>query len=338
MQMMLSVNFFITRQGGCSLFARYPVPEWKGFICTGELGEQKSESLLEGTVEGSGSVQSPRKPWLGKRLIESTWGVFGHRGPSNKELWVGEKWGACRCLNENGCFPQLSHRDKSSGLDTTKKADRGCSESHNSLSLGKQWVQAAVCYLSVAEGGQGLVNIHSKIASFKPQTAQWLLHTSGPSWLLRRAEHLGNDKWLFFFYCLKMWTLLEWRCFTALCCRHGWFSRLQVPQMKHQVCGCLRILLFFLFFYFLKNFLETQTRQSQRRAGCAKLGPLMVMAAVSVDPLRARSKHHLWMANTVFILSAHHSSCGRVAGRRSAAVIYNPSPGYLNILWIFKST
>lgn len=43
--------------------------------------------------------------------------------------------GARRSLNENGCFPQLSHRNKSSGLDTTKKPDRGCSESHNRFLL-----------------------------------------------------------------------------------------------------------------------------------------------------------------------------------------------------------
>lgn len=52
----------------------------------------------------------------------------------------------------------------------------------------------------------------------------------------------------------------------------------------------------FCFFVFLKNFLETQTRRSHGRAGCSKLGPLMMMAAVSVDPLRARSKHHLCQA------------------------------------------
>lgn len=31
------------------------------------------------------------------------------------------KRGPRRCLNENGCFPQLSRRDKRSGLGTTKK-------------------------------------------------------------------------------------------------------------------------------------------------------------------------------------------------------------------------
>ncbi len=68
---------------------------------------------------------------------------------------------------------------------------------------GKRWVQAAVLYLPVAEGGQGLINIQSKIASFRLQTAQRLLYTSGPGWLdtarllLRRAGHLGYDKQLF---------------------------------------------------------------------------------------------------------------------------------------------
>lgn len=37
---------------------------------------------------------------------------------------------------------------------------------------GKHWVRAAVLYLPVAEGGQGLVDILSKHASFRIQTAQ----------------------------------------------------------------------------------------------------------------------------------------------------------------------
>lgn len=67
----------------------------------------------------------------------------------------------------------------------------------------KLWVRAAVLYLPVAEWGQGLINIESKIASFRLRTAQRLLYNSGLDWLdtarllLRRAGRLGYDKQLF---------------------------------------------------------------------------------------------------------------------------------------------
>lgn len=65
---------------------------------------------------------------------------------------------------------------------------------------GKHWVRAAVLYLPVAEGGQGLVNIQARIASSRLQTAQRLLCTVGPGrldtvrLLLRRAGCLGYNK------------------------------------------------------------------------------------------------------------------------------------------------
>lgn len=68
---------------------------------------------------------------------------------------------------------------------------------------GKHWVWAAVLYLLVAEWGQGLIDIHSKIAALRFQTAQRLLYSFGPGWidmarlLLRKAGRLGYDKQLF---------------------------------------------------------------------------------------------------------------------------------------------
>lgn len=45
---------------------------------------------------------------------------------------------------------------------------------------GKHWVRAAVLYLPVAEGGQGLINVRARIASSRLRTAQKILYTSGP--------------------------------------------------------------------------------------------------------------------------------------------------------------
>ena len=68
---------------------------------------------------------------------------------------------------------------------------------------GLHWLRAAVLYLPVQEGGQGLVDIASRIKAFRLQTAQRLLYSFGLPWtdtacvLLRRAGRLGYDKHLF---------------------------------------------------------------------------------------------------------------------------------------------
>lgn len=67
----------------------------------------------------------------------------------------------------------------------------------------QHWIQAAALYLPVEEGGQGLVDIRSKIMSFRLQTAQRLLYQCGLRWqetaeqLLRRVSHLGYSIQLF---------------------------------------------------------------------------------------------------------------------------------------------
>ena len=40
---------------------------------------------------------------------------------------------------------------------------------------GKHWIHAATLYLPVAEGGQGLISIQSKIAAFRLRTAHKFL-------------------------------------------------------------------------------------------------------------------------------------------------------------------
>ncbi|KAK5933249.1 hypothetical protein CgunFtcFv8_013744 [Champsocephalus gunnari] len=67
---------------------------------------------------------------------------------------------------------------------------------------GQHWLKASVLYLPVAEGGQGLIDIQSRTAAFRLQTAQRLLYGSGQRWLdparllLRKAGRLGMDKHL----------------------------------------------------------------------------------------------------------------------------------------------
>ncbi|KAJ3582193.1 hypothetical protein NHX12_015766, partial [Muraenolepis orangiensis] len=68
---------------------------------------------------------------------------------------------------------------------------------------GRHWVRAAALYLPLAEGGQGLICIQSKIASFRLRTVSRLLYDCGPSWLnfgkllLRSVGRFGYHKQLF---------------------------------------------------------------------------------------------------------------------------------------------
>nr|XP_046223606.1 deleted in malignant brain tumors 1 protein-like [Oncorhynchus gorbuscha] len=68
---------------------------------------------------------------------------------------------------------------------------------------GQHWIKAAALYLPLHEGGQGLVDISSRITAFRLQAAQRLLYRDCSSWaetaytLMRRAGCLGLDKHLF---------------------------------------------------------------------------------------------------------------------------------------------
>lgn len=68
---------------------------------------------------------------------------------------------------------------------------------------GHHWLKAAVLYLPRQEGGQGLIDIRSRLKAFRIQTAQRLLYRVNVSWtevacaLLRRAGNMGLDRHLF---------------------------------------------------------------------------------------------------------------------------------------------
>lgn len=68
---------------------------------------------------------------------------------------------------------------------------------------GQHWLRAAVLYLPLNEGGQGLIDLESRIRTFRLQAAQRLLYSPDVSWretacaLLRRAGDLKMDLHLF---------------------------------------------------------------------------------------------------------------------------------------------
>ncbi|KAL7873787.1 hypothetical protein AOLI_G00128580 [Acnodon oligacanthus] len=95
---------------------------------------------------------------------------------------------------------------------------------------GQHWLKAAVLYLPTHEGGQGLIDLESRVAAFRLKAAQRLLYHSDLCWkesahaLLRMAGRMGLDRHLFLlnadeldlsglgdFYtsALKAWRLLE---------------------------------------------------------------------------------------------------------------------------------
>ncbi len=66
---------------------------------------------------------------------------------------------------------------------------------------GEHWTRAAVLYLPIHEGGQGLVDVKSQIVSFRLQTVQKLLYQGELSWIqiqacafLQKVESFGLDK------------------------------------------------------------------------------------------------------------------------------------------------
>jgi len=68
---------------------------------------------------------------------------------------------------------------------------------------GEHWIRAAALYLPVQEGGQGLVDVRSRICAFRIQAAQRFLYHKDLVWsqtakaFLQKAGGLGLDKHLF---------------------------------------------------------------------------------------------------------------------------------------------
>uniref|UniRef100_A0A3B1KAN1 Reverse transcriptase domain-containing protein n=1 Tax=Astyanax mexicanus TaxID=7994 RepID=A0A3B1KAN1_ASTMX len=68
---------------------------------------------------------------------------------------------------------------------------------------GQHWLKAAVLFLPTHEGGQGLVDLESRVTAFRLKAAQRLLYIPGLSWreiaykLLQKAGNMGLDRHLF---------------------------------------------------------------------------------------------------------------------------------------------
>ena len=270
----------------------------------------KSEALLVGQWRDQTVPSLPGGLEWGKEGLKVLGVFLGTEGFQNKN-WEGVKEKVCARLSKwKWLLPQLSYRGRVLVANNLVASTlwhrlialtppRGLMEDIQRVILdffwsGRHWIRAAALYLPVAEGGQGLINIQAKIASFRLQTAQRLLYNCGPSWfdtarlLLKRAGRLGYDKQLFLlksedvdltgltpFYSS---VLQAWQIFKA-------------TRTKNETPG----MWLFEEPLFFNTLIQTQTLQSAslrayfREAGCTKLGHLMKMTATSVDILRQRS-------------------------------------------------
>ncbi|KAJ3595663.1 hypothetical protein NHX12_004966, partial [Muraenolepis orangiensis] len=144
-------------------------------------------------------------------------------------------------------------------------------------------VCAVALYLPLAEGGKGLINIQSKIASFRLRTVSRLLYDCGPSWLnivyhkqlfLLTPEELDlSGLTPFYTSVLQAWHIFKFTRATS-----------EMPGM-----WVFEEPLFF------NGLLRTRTLQSAsmqtslREAGCTTVGHLMKAKATSLEALRRRS-------------------------------------------------
>ncbi|KAJ3586493.1 hypothetical protein NHX12_012891, partial [Muraenolepis orangiensis] len=158
---------------------------------------------------------------------------------------------------------------------------------------GRHCVRAAALYLPLAEGGQGLICIQSKIASFRLRTVSRLLYDCGPSWLnfgkllLRSVGRFGHKQLFllnpeeldlsgltpFYTSVLQAWHTFKFTRATS-----------EMPGM-----WVFEEPLFFNGLLRARTLQSASLRTSLREAGCTKVGHLMKAKATSLEALRRRS-------------------------------------------------
>lgn len=159
---------------------------------------------------------------------------------------------------------------------------------------GKHWIRSAVLHLPVAEGGQGLNDIQSKIASFRLRTAQRLLYDCCPSWcdtdrlLLRRTGQLGYDRQLFL---LEQETVdfTDVTPFYSSVLQAWWIFKTVGDTNVPPGMRLFEEPLFYNTFIKTRTLQSASLRASLRIAGCTKLGHLMKMTSTAMEALMERS-------------------------------------------------
>ncbi len=154
----------------------------------------KNRKLLVGSVEAAKSAQAAWRTSMGERGAESVGvGVFlGTEGFKSKN-WDGVKEKVCTWMSKwKWLLPQLSYRGRVLVVNNlvastlwhrliTLTSPRDLIEDIQRAILdffwsGKHWIQAAVLYLPVTEGGQGLSQklLHLDCKFFYSCDPRWL--------------------------------------------------------------------------------------------------------------------------------------------------------------------
>lgn len=179
----------------------------------------KSEGLLCGTWRDRVPPQRPEDLRWGQRGIKVL-GVY-----LGSEDWVSKNWeDVALALSKKlstwkWLLPQISYRGRVLIINNLAVSTlwhrlavlsppRGVLEDLQKKVVdffwsGYHWLRAQILYLPVSEGGQGLVDLESRVTAFRLQAAQKLLYNKESCWgtvactILRRAGGLGLDRQLF---------------------------------------------------------------------------------------------------------------------------------------------
>ncbi|XP_064843632.1 uncharacterized protein LOC135555246 [Oncorhynchus masou masou] len=175
----------------------------------------KSEVLWAGQLQMGSTPRLPGGLQWGRDGMK-TLGVFLGSDVFQKKNWEGVAVKVCARLSRwKWVLPQLSYRERvlvANNLAASTlwhrlmilQPPKGLIQELqrtlvNFFWPGQHWIKAAALY----EGGQGLVDISSRITAFRLQAAQGLLYRDCSSWietaytLMRRAGCLGLDRHLF---------------------------------------------------------------------------------------------------------------------------------------------
>lgn len=212
---------------------------------------EKCSSLLLGDWQGAGPPRLPQQcKWArdGFRILGLYFGTKGYteknwEGLADKVILRIQKWqwilphlsfrGRCLVIN-NLAASMLWH--KFTVLDPPKELLLGVQKAFiNFFWDGCHWLPPGVLYLPVAEGGQGLIHLESKILAMRLQSLQKLLYSSDLlPWvvfglhIINKFGGLGLDKQLFLMqktmvekvYCLPFsfypGVIQSWNCFKIL--------------------------------------------------------------------------------------------------------------------------
>ncbi len=212
---------------------------------------EKCASLLVGDWQGAGPPKLPQQcSWArdGFRILGLYFGTNSYteknwEGLGDKVVLRIQKWrwilphlsfrGRCLVIN-NLAASMLWH--KFTVLDPPKELLIGVQKAFvNFLWDGCHWLPSGILYLPVAEGGQGLIHLESKVMAMRLQSLQKLLYSSDPVpsvvfglYILKNFGGLGLDKQLFLMqktlvekvhslpFSFYLGVIKSWNCFEIL--------------------------------------------------------------------------------------------------------------------------